>query len=163
MKKVALFLTVAILLPAITMAIPATPESHTTPSPINYESLQNYLRTRSFLHKRFTNGLRKDEFKPYVYTQKRLQNKNVGVHQKPVFPGIEYKKLCYHWKNCVKRVYKASDSYDRAYQKYQGDTKIINNKLDEAFVKNDGRRFHSKNNRSGKYKLFRWSFLRNRR
>ncbi len=162
MKKTALLVIIALFLPVMTMAIPANPESPTTPSVLNFESLRDYLRNKNFLHRKYTNGLRSWEFKPYVFKQKRLQDKNVGAKQKPQFPGIEYRKLCYHWKNCVKRVYKASDSYDKAYRKYQGDTKVIRPYIDRAFIK-DNRRFWDKTARSGKYKLLRWSFLRNRR
>ena len=138
-------------------AIPAYPGSHSTPSPINFSSLKNYLRTRQFLNKRFTNGLRSWEFKPYVYKKKNLQYKNVETVKKPVFPGIEYKKLCFHWKNCVRRIYKASNGYDKAYKKYEGDTKIAGpKKLDLAFIPNRERKIGTTEVRSGKYKLLHW-------
>ena len=158
MKKIALFLVIAIMAPALSFAIPANPESHTTPSPINFEALKDYLRSRNFLHKRFNSGLRSWEFKPHVYKAKRLQYKNVDAKKKPTFPGVDYKKLCFHWKNCVKRVYQASNGYDKAFEKYPGDTKVAGpKKLDLAFIKNRERKLGSREIRSGKYKLLHWT------
>lgn len=158
MKKIALLLTLAILIPLASFATPAE-TAGVPPSPVNFKSLKQYLQTRDYLHKKYDNGLRSWEFKPYVYKSPRLQYKNIGAKEKPQFPGIEYKKLCYHWKNCVRRVYQASDGYDKSYKKYTPKP-VINKGLDLAF--NDKKRKGNVSNsevRSGNYKLWNWRFI----
>ena len=160
MKKLALLLTLAIMLPAISFAVPAETTGGAI-SPESYASQKRYLAIKNFLKKRFDSGLRSWEFKPHVYKSRRLQYKNVDYKRKPTFPGIEYRKLCSHWKNCVKRVYKASNGYDQAYKKYEGDTKIAGpKKIDLAFLPNRARKLGARETRSGKYKLLHWNVSR---
>jgi hypothetical protein len=160
MKKTALLLSLVILMPALAFATPA----ETTGGAIStesYSSLKQYLSTKNYLHKKHENGLRSWEFKPYVYKQARLQDKNVGAHPKPNFPGIEYKKLCYHWKNCLKRVYNASNGYDKAYKKYT--PKRVHLIKAKSRTHNRGQKnITLKDSRSGNYKLWNWT-LRNRK
>ena len=160
MKKASLLLlTLAVFLPTISFATPAE-TAGVAPSPVDFNSLKSYLRTRDFNQKQYDNGLREWEFTPYVYTQERLQYKNVETQEKPEFPGIEYGKLCYHWKNCVKRIYKASNGYDQAYKNYTPE-KVVNKGLDLAFT-NEKKSVPASDVRTGKYKLLNWNFGQNR-
>jgi len=161
MKKLALLLTLAIMLPAISFAVPA----ETTGGAISKESYstqKRYLSTKNFLKKRFESGLRSWEFKPHVYKEERLQYKNVDFQKKPEFPGIEYKKLCYHWKNCVRRVYKASNGYNKAYKKH-APVRTKNKGLDLAFSQTGKRFSQASDLRTGKYKLLNWNISRRNR
>lgn len=163
MKKTALFLSLAIMLPAISFAIPANPDSHTTPSVINYEALKDYIRTRNYSQKKYDSGLRSWEFQARKYNNKNraentLYHQNVDENVKPTFPGIEYRKLCYHWKNCVKRIYKASNGYDNSYKKNVTPKSIYNKGIDLAFQKNKNIPLDT-GVRSGVYKLWNWRFI----
>jgi hypothetical protein len=155
MKKIALLLSLAILLPALGFAYTET--AINAESPINYESLKDYLNTRQVAHKRYANGLRSWEFVPYKYELNRLADRNIGVKAKPQFPGVDYKKLCIHWKNCIKRVYQASNGYDRAYKKYEPKRfSTFLNKAKTRGYKRGQRNITLEDSRSGNYKLWHW-------
>ncbi len=162
MKKIALLLSFAILIPFMTTSATPAETAGVAPSPVDFNALKNYLRTREYNHKQYDNGLRSWEFKPYEYKSERLQYRNGDTRKKPQFPGIEYKKLCYHWKNCVKRVYKASNGYDQAYKEYVGPKVIANKGVDLAFKKDNRNVPVATDVRSGAYKLWNWSFITDR-
>ncbi len=149
MKKSLLLLSLGLLLSSsAVLAVPAETTGGAS-HPVRFAVVKRILREKQ-LNSR-------EEFVPYVYKPERLKFKNVGAHQKPVLPGVNYKKLCYHWKNCVKRIYKASNGYDRAYERYTP-VKPEQKKLDLAFLPKKNLKAES-DVRSGVYKLWHWRFI----
>jgi hypothetical protein len=149
----------ALAIPFIVFATPA--ENTETPTlALNFEQVQDLNTIEDYqMHQKGRSGdsgFRSMDYRPFQYDNSSLINKlyKQNVTEEVEKPGVVFGYNCFHWKNCLKDAYRATDGYNQSYKNFKPDT--------TEFVKAEtrgnmrGRKNQLDGERSGLYKVERW-------
>ncbi len=157
MKK--LLIVAALAFPVISFATPAE-TAETASLAVNMEQIQdlNTLEDYQMYRKGRTgdSGFRSMDYKPFTYNNEGLVNhlyqENIGADVEK--PGVVFQHHCYHWKNCLKDSYRATNGYGRSYKKFAPTRTGYMKAKTRGNMR--GRKNQLDGERSGLYKIERW-------
>ncbi len=102
-------------------------------------------------------GFRSMNYRPFSYNNEGLvnhlfQENIVGEIEKP---GVVFQRRCYHWKNCLKSSYRATNGYGESYKKFEPTRTGYRKARTRGNMR--GRKNQLDGERSGLYKIERWT------
>lgn len=151
-------ITTALALPFIVFATPAE-NTNTASLAVNFAQVQdlNTIDDYQMYQKGRTgdSGFRSMDYKPFTYDNTSLVNKmyKQNIEEAVKKPGVIFGYNCFHWKNCLKDTYKATNGYNQSYKNFQPDSVFTKAKTRGNMR---GRKNQLDGERSGLYKLERW-------
>ncbi len=157
MKK--LFTLAVAILPAFAFATPAE-NNETASLSVYFAQVQdmNTLEDYQMFQKgrRGDSGIRSMDHKPMQYCNKDLVNKTYkeNIIEEVKKPGVVFGRNCFHWKNCLKDAYRATDGYEKSYKKFEPTRAQAVKSETRGNMR--GRKNQLSGERSGLYKLERW-------
>lgn len=148
----------ALALPFIVFATPAD-NAETATLALNFEQVQDLNTIEDYqMHQKGRSGdsgFRSMDYVPATYDNSSLVNKTYkkNITEEVKKPGVIFGYNCFHWKNCLKATYHATNGYEGSYKKFQPTVSFLKAKTRGNMR---GRKNQLDGERSGLYKLERW-------
>lgn len=156
-----LLLTTAIALPLVTFATPAE-TTQSASLAVNFAQVQELNTVEDFqMHQKGRggdSGIRAMDYRPFEYDNTSLINKiyKENIVEEVEKPGVIFGYNCFHWKNCLKDAYHATNRYNEAYKKFKPASAAS---FTKAATRGNmrGRKNQLDGERNGLYKIERWT------